>query len=431
MTKLTKAQIDSAQTEGRDLFIWDGALPGFGIRVKSSGIKSFVVQYRNRSGRSRRQTIGRYGRLTLDEARRLARKELARVAHGSDPRQERIQKRQSATVAELAECYLTEYCPGRNKPSTIKANEWLLEKFIIPKLGRLTLDELTEDEVRSFHRSLRKTPYNANRARGLLSAMCGQAHTFNFRDKGWNPVSEVEPYKEVRRQRYLTIEELKRLAQALDEEERAGLISPFVIAAIRLLILLGARRDEVRKMKWRLVDLERQVVIIDDHKTDDTGPKVLPLNEAAVNILRSLPRDPSNPHVIQGSIPGQPYADLEKPWRKIRKRAGLDRVRLHDLRHSFASFSVSIGVPLRTVGGLLGQESLQATMRYAHLPDDPRRTASESVGNVIAGHLLTATVSLEAASQRLADWRERVSKSKQARLKSRKPRHSRAMMAAE
>lgn len=420
MGKLTKHEIDHAKASSSDLFIWDSSLPGFGMRIKPTGVKSFVLQYRNRQGRSRRQTIGRYGTLTLDQARRLARNELASTAHGRDPRQERIDQRQATTVADLAERYMTDHCEGRCKASTIKAHRWLLNKYIIPRMGRLTLPELTPATVDKFHQSLKATPYNGNRCLGLLCAMWGRAEFWHLAEKDSNPAAEVRKFKEYKRRRFLSFDELKRLAVELDKAERSGTVSPFVIAAFRLLLVTGARLNEIRRLTWRSVDFDNRLLIVEDHKTDETGPKLIPLNRAALEILRATPRDGTNPYVIQGTKPGEPYSDLEKPWRALRKLAGLEDVRIHDLRHSFASFGIGIGVSLPTVGGLLGQGSLQATMIYAHLPDDPKRLASESVGEVIAGHLLPTPLSIEGTANHIQSWRKRVSKGKQANLKGRK-----------
>lgn len=420
MGKLTKHDIDQAQATSRDLFLWDSSLPGFGLRVKPTGAKTFVIQYRNRQGRSRRQKIGRYGTLTLDQARRLARDELAQVTQGRDPRQERVEQRQATTIKDLAERYMTDHCEGRCKPSTIAAHNWLLKKYILPRLGRLTLPEVTSSAVDRFHQSLKATPYNANRCLGLLCAMWGRAEFWKLIPKDDNPTSEVKKFKEHKRRRFLSFDELKQLAIVLDKAERSGAVSPFVVAAFRLLLVTGARLNEIRKLRWRSVDFQNRQLIIEDHKTDKDGAKLIPLNRVALEILRSIPRDPENPYVIQGTRPGLPYSDLEKPWRALRKLAGLEDVRIHDLRHSFASFGIGLGVSLPTVGGLLGQGSLQATMIYAHLPDDPKRLASESVGEVIASHLLPAPPSKEGTATHVQNWRERVSKGKQANLRGRK-----------
>lgn len=431
MAKLTKNQIDQARPGASDVFLWDASLPGFGVRIKPSGTKSFICQYRNRHGRSRRQTIGRYGVLTLDEARRIARDELASTAHGRDPRQERINQRRAITVAELAKRYLTDHCEGRCKPSTIAATRWLLDKFIIPKLGRLTLSAVTSLEIDRLHQSLKKTPYNANRVRGLISALWGRAEFWQLVPKGHNPAVDVKKFKEHSKKRFLSPDELARLSRVLDQIERAGVLSPFAIAAFRLLLLTGARLNEIRKLKWTSVHFAARMLVIDDHKTDSSGPKVIPLNQAALEVIEALPRDPDNQYVIQGTISGKPYSDLEKPWRAVRKKAGLDDVRIHDLRHSFATFGIGDGIPLQHVGGLLGQDSLTATRIYAHLPDTSKRLASEHIGGVIAKQMFAQPVNAASFKARLETWRDRVSKGKQANLRGRKLSQRPAIAAAE
>jgi integrase len=428
--RLTKTDIDRFVPKDRDAFLWDGSLPGFGIRIKPSGSKSFIYQYRNRLGRSRRVTIGRYGTLTLDQARRIARDELASTAHGRDPRQERIDQRNVLNVAALAERYMTDHCEGRCKASTLAAHRWLLDKFILPKLGNLALSELTPITVDRFHQSLKRTPYNANRCRGLIGAMWNRAAFWRLVPAGQNPTAEVKKFKERSRKRFLSVEELTRLAGVLDQAERLAVISPFVVAAFRLLLLTGARLNEIRTLRWANVHFQSRLLVIGDHKTDHGGPKIIPLNEAALGLLRTLPRDQSNPYVIQGTLPGQPYSDLEKPWRTLRARAGLQDVRIHDLRHSFATFGIGDGVSLPTVGSLLGQDSLTATRVYAHLPDASKRRATEHIGGVIAEKLFPREPRAEEVSEHLENWRRRVSEGKRARLLGRNPAQNSAEVLA-
>lgn len=179
-------------------------------------------------------------------------------------------------------------------------------------------------------------------------------------------------------------EELARLLGAIEASERDGDIDIYVGAAIRLLIYTGCRVGEIITLPWSGVDFERSRLIIERHKTDQFGAKIILLNAPALEVLCALPRMPGNPHVIVGRVEGAHLINLEKPWRRIRNRAGLDDLRLHDLRHSFASFAAGAGVSLPIIGGLLGHKSLQATARYAHLAQRPLRAAS----NLIAVALL-------------------------------------------
>lgn len=387
MPKLTKRDIDQAQAQDKEIFLWDSSLPGFGVRIKPTGIKSFVIQYRNRHGRSRRVTIGRYGVITLEEARTEARHQLSAVSRGSDPRQERDEGRSAMTVKDLASRYMTDHCEGRCKESTIKAHQWLLDKFILPEVGRRSIHELRHSDVDRLHQNLKGTRYNANRVLGLLKAMYGRARIWNLVDSHVDPTAGVRPFRETRRQRFLSIDELKRLAIALDQAEADHTVSKTVGAAYRLLILTGARLGEIQKLKWEEVDLANGFILLKTHKSDQHGAKVIPLSQAASRVLENIDRVDENSYVFIGKKEEQHITDLQRPWRRVRSRAGLDDVRIHDLRHTFASMGISVGGSLPIIGGLLGHRTPQATAVYAHLSADPLRQTTEQVGSVIGNAL--------------------------------------------
>lgn len=386
--RLTKSQIDLAVADGADLFLWDSTLPGFGVRVKPSGVRSFIVQFRNRHGRSRRVTIGKYGTLTLEQARTEARKLLGEAARGRDPRQERIDDRVDPTIAELARRYMEDHCVGRCKASTMAAHRWLLTRFILPEFGGFRIRELRHSDVDGLHQRLRPTPYNANRVLGLLRAMYGRATVWGLIGKGEDPTQAVRKFRERRRERYLSREELARLGQAISLAASTHVISEHVAAAFRLLVLTGCRRDEIRQLRWSSVDFDRRMLILLDHKSDAHGAKGVPLNEAAVQILRELPRIPGSPWVFPGQEPNRPIVNLRKPWTRVLALAGIDHCRLHDLRHSFASFAVARGISLPVVGALLGHKSPLTTSRYTHLSADPLHHATELVAASIGEALL-------------------------------------------
>lgn len=381
--KLTKQMIAALKPEEKDIVVWDESMPGFGVRVKPSGVRSFILQYRNRHGRSKRLTLGRIGELTLDQARREAGKLKGGVSLGDDPAQDRVEARAGDTVRDLGERYMTEHCQGRCKASTMAAHQWLLDKFILPRFGAHKVKELTAADVGRFHQSLRDTPYNANRCLGLLRAMFNKAEQWGEIPAHSNPAEPVKPFLERKRQRYLTPEEFKRLFASLDELEALKVIGPYQAAAIRLLCLTGCRLNEILALEWQSVDLANKRLLLERHKTDRHGIKAIPLNSAALKLLTELPQQDGNPFVIGGKNDGAHLINLQKPWNRIRKDAGLDDVRIHDLRHSFASTAASAGVPLQIVGGLLGHSSQQTTARYAHLWQDPLARASETIGAII------------------------------------------------
>ena len=382
MPKLSKPLLTALNPTDQDVIVWDSSLSGFGVRAKASGVKTFVIQYRNRGGRSRRLSLGNLGKVTLDQARKEALKLLGQVAAGADPAEERRMRLRSETISQLADVYMKEHCAGRCKPSTIEANTWLLNKFVKPRLGRRKLLELRPVDIAKMHADLQATPYNANRVLGLLRAMLNCAERWEMIPRGSNPAAVIKPYPERRRERFLSADELKSLMDALDAAEQEESIDRYEAAAIRLLIFTGCRLSEITTLEWDSVDLANARIVMARHKTDQYGAKIIPLNAPALGVLTDLPRVEDNPYVIVGKKTGKHLINLEKPWRRVRKAAGLDDVRIHDLRHSFASFAVGAGVPLALIGGLLGHRSVQTTARYAHLANDPLKEATKVIGGL-------------------------------------------------
>jgi len=381
--KLTKQTISNLATGNRDKVIWDTSLPGFGVRVKPSGVKAYVLQYRNRHGRSKRLTLGRVGQITLDQARKEAVRLKGAVSLGTDPAHERHETRNCETVRELSERYMEDHCRGRCKESTMAAHQWLLNKYILPKFGACKITELQSAEIVRYHQSLRKTPYNANRVLGLLKAMFSKAEQWGQLPANANPASSIKPFTERKRQRFLSVEEFKTLFRTIDELEKLKVIGVYQAAAIRLLTLTGCRLSEILTLKWTSVNFVNNRLLLENHKTDRKGAKAIPLNNAAKTILQNLPRIPDNVFVIVGKNNEGHLVNLQKPWGRVRKTAGFEDVRLHDLRHSFASAAASAGIPLQIIGGMLGHSSPQTTARYAHLSQDPVHQASEVVGTLI------------------------------------------------
>jgi integrase len=390
MPKLSKTLISAINPTGQDVVIWDSSLPGFGLRAKSSGVKTFVIQYRNRSGRSRRLSIGNLGKVTLDQARKEAVRLMGLIATNQDPAEERQMLLRGETIEQLADVYMREHCAGRCKPRTIEANTWLFNRIVKPRLGKRKLLDLRPVDIAKMHADLQSTPYNANRALGLLRAMLNCAERWEMIPRGSNPASIIKPYPERKRERFLSADELERLFTALDNAEAEEKIDIYEAAAIRLLIYTGCRLSEITTLEWASVDLEKARIIFEHHKTDKYGNKIIPLNAPALKVLIDLPRVPKNPYVIVGGKEGKHLINLQKPWRALRKTAQLDDVRLHDLRHSFASFAVGVGISLAIIGGLLGHRSVQTTARYAHLANDPLKQASDIVGGLFAPRVKSA-----------------------------------------
>lgn len=380
--KITKTVVGRLQPTAKSVCVWDSELKGFGVRCRPSGAKYYVLKTRAPGGRQRWITIGRHGSpWTTESARIEAQKLLGVRAQGKDPAAERDEKKTAATVKALSERFLTDYVEDEKngkKPKTAKDYRSIIERIIIPTLGHLAIADLARSDVSHLHHKLRNTPYQANRTLAVLSKMMNKAEEWDLRQDGSNPCRHVVKFKEKPRKRFLTREELKRLGDALNDAERNGAESPSFISAIRLLMFTGARLSEITTLRWEYVDVERHVISLPDSKS---GAKLIPLNKPAIEILRQIPRIQNNPYVITGRKDGAHLVEMEKPWQRIRKTAKIEDVRIHDLRHSFASVAVSGGMSLPLIGKLLGHTQAQTTQRYAHLALDPLLVASNSVAS--------------------------------------------------
>jgi integrase len=373
--KLTKSRIDTLRPSGAERLFWDNELKGFGLRVSPKGRKTFFVQYRS-GGRTRRVKIGAMGPVTPDQARLRARSLLGEVATGDDPAEVRRQRRLTPTVSEICDRFIKEHVEVRLKPKTQTDYKLVIRNAIKPALGAIKISEVTRADVSALHQSHKDRPYQANRILSVLSKLFNLSELWGYRADGSNPCRLVQRFKETRKERFLSDDELARLSQVLTESENSGDISPFVAAAFRMLIITGCRLSEIQFLKWEYVT--RTHIVLPDSKT---GKRAIPLPDAGKTILDALPCESENPFVFQGQETGKPAINLEKPWRRIRKRAGLDDVRIHDLRHTYASKALAGGMSLYMVGQLLGHTQYQTTMRYAHLADAPVRDAANQVAN--------------------------------------------------
>jgi len=375
MPKLTKRTIDATEPQAAEFFIWDESIPGFGVRIMPSGRKSFVVQYRA-GRRPRRMSLGPSTVLTCDQARTRAITIIAAVRNGEDPSADRAAKRNAATVTELAERFDKEHISVRLKASTAKEYRGNLRRFILPALGRLAVPEITRADVAKFHHDLRHIPYQANRCLELVSKMFVLAEMWGLRPDGSNPRKHIRKYPEEKRERFLSAAELRRIGEVLREMESEGVELSSAILAARLLILSGCRLGEIMTLKWDYIDFHERALRLPDSKT---GKKVVHLGIPAVEYLHHAQRIEGNPWVITGTLTGKPLSDLQPFWQRVRARAGVKDVRIHDLRHTFASTAVASGQGLPMIGKLLGHTQVQTTARYAHLAADPVRSAADSV----------------------------------------------------
>ena len=378
VARLTKRILESAENKAKDYFIFDDELPGFGLRVMPSGRRIFVLQYRV-GCRARRYTLGHFPVLTVEQARAKATKVLAAVRDGQDPSGEKRMLAQAPTVRDLGKRYLEEHCAMHVKPSTLRGYSYVLDRYILPEIGHLKVVDVTRAHIANMHSAMSKKPINANRMLEIVSKMFNLAELWGWRNEGTNPRRHIKKFKENKRERYLSPVETKRLGQTLCMAEEAHLCSAYAIAAFRLLILTGARLGEIQFCKWEYVDLNSGIIRLPDSKT---GAKFIHLGRTAVELLRHLPRKDGNPYLIcSDHHADKPINDLQTTWRKIRKWAEIEDVRIHDLRHTFASNAVAMGMSLPMIGKLLGHSQTQTTARYAHLAISPVLEAATKVAD--------------------------------------------------
>ena len=381
--KITKRSVDALKPgdDGTETVLWDSELKGFGVRVQRGGAKSYVLHYRVGTGRGaplRKLTIGRHGSpWTPETARKEAKSLLGMIEDGFDPAADKMARRGAPTIAELAERFLAEHADAKRKSSTAAEYKRLLDKIILPALRKRKVADVTRADVTKLHHVNRKAPYQANRVIAVLSKMFNLAERWGLRPDGSNPCRHVEKFAERKRERMLSSAELARLGDALTAYNG----SLYAVAAVKLLVFTGARLGEVLGLRWEWIDFERGEARLPDSKT---GAKTLHLPPPALAVLAELPRLDGNPYVIAGAKSGAGLVNLEKPWRAIRRPAGLSDVRLHDLRHAFASVAASSGMGLPIIGKMLGHSQPATTARYAHLASDPVKAAAAAVAAKVA-----------------------------------------------
>jgi integrase len=276
---------------------------------------------------------------------------------------------------------MEEHAKVKKRQGSSQADETLLRLHILPQLGSMKVNAIDRRDIGQLHHAMRNRPGAANRTLALLSKMFNLAEKWGLRPDGSNPCRHVEKYRERKIERFLSNKELAQLGQVLAEAEHTQTEMPSVIAALRLLLFTGCRLSEILTVRWDEVDLENQCLRLRESKT---GAKVVYLPPPAIEVLSAIERQDNNPFVIVGAKRGSHLVNLQKPWRRIRAKAGLEDVRIHDLRHSFASVAAVSGLSLPIIGALLGHTQPQTTQRYAHLVGDPLREAVDLIGSRIA-----------------------------------------------
>ncbi|MBM4073223.1 MAG: site-specific integrase [Planctomycetes bacterium] len=399
------------------VLMWDAEIRGFALRLTSGGSKSFVLDYRA-EGRQRRITIGAHPDWTVAAAREAAKTMKREVDLGRDPMGERRADREAPTIMQLWERYAAEYLPQKAARSQVD-ERIMWDKIILPRFGKLKVGAITHDDIDALHRditTIRGTPVRANRTVEVLRRAFNLAMRWQWRDD--NPATGVRRNPEEKRARYLTKVEITALARALNEHSE-----PTSANAIKLLMLTGARRGEVLGTTWEMFDLDNGVWTKPSSHTKQRRLHRVPLSGPALHLLKEMKTTAEGAFVFPG-VDGKALTDIKRTWLTVCRKAGLaDRVeklgrngkpmrgkdgkpvmawqtsvRIHDLRHSFASILVSAGASLPLIGQMLGHTQVQTTQRYAHLFDDPLRKAAETVGAFVLP-MRTETDAAPAASE--------------------------------
>lgn len=371
----------------REMLIFDAGQPGLALRVIPSGAKTYVVRVKI-DGRQVKVTLGRVGEISVAEARDAAREAITDLKAGQSPALAREARKQAAkaglvTVGEVADRWLDEVVRPKRKPLTVRDYELVVKNHIKPKFGRKPIAGIKHSDIVTWHAEGRRTPRAANYRVAVLKTLCSFAERVELRPPNSNPCKGIEFYPERLVERFLSADELAKAAQAIDDCEKKGVVGPFAAAGLRLAIMTGARSNEIVGLKWEYLDLKRRVARLPDSKT---GAKNLHLSPAAVEVLKTVPR--VGPWVIAGANPEKPYVRLGHAWERVRTTVGLDDVRLHDLRHTFASVAAANGLSLPMIGKLLGHKIPATTQRYAHLAVDVTTEANDAVGAALTAAMV-------------------------------------------
>jgi integrase len=377
--KLTKTVVDGAKPEAKDYEIRDTVTPGFLLKVTPSGRRIFMLAYTAANGQRRKPAIGRYGELSVEQARGIAQDWLADVRRGSDPSADRAAARDAPTVKELCQRFLSDYSLPRNKPSTVRGYRGNISAHITPKLGQLKVPDVTRSDVARMVAAMEKTPTAANQTLACLRRMFGMAEVWGYRPDGTNPTRHIPKYPQKGRTRLITDDELRRLFAYLDRADAEGLEHPFLTLAIRLQFAFAARRSEILDMQWEWVDFPNRRVVWPDSKT---GGMSKPMSAEAAELLGSAPRLEGSLYVVPSIF--DPARSMRGPtyshgWTRILERACLPHCGTHAIRHRAATDIANSGVPLKVGMALTAHKTVTMFMRYVHTEDDPIRAAAEVV----------------------------------------------------
>jgi integrase len=377
--KLTKTAVDAAIPKERDYELRDTTIPGFLVKVTPTGRKIFMVAYVAHNGQRRKPAIGRYGEITVEQARGIAQDWLAEVRRGVDPSAERAAARQAPTVKELFDRFMTDYSEGRNKPSTVKSNRGYGKRYIIPILGALKVPDVTRADISLLMKKMSRKPTNANRVLAAVRKMFNMAEVWGMRPDGSNPCRHIPKYPERGKTRLITDGEMRKLFEYLDRAEAEGLEHPFIILAIRLQFEFAARMSEILELEWTWIDFDNRRVVWPDSKT---GGMSKPMSGEALRLFETAPLLEDSPYVCPSVF--DPKLPMSKHtyyqgWCRILERAGLPHIGTHGIRHRAATDIANSGIPVKVGMALTAHKTVTMFMRYVHVEDDPVRAAAEAV----------------------------------------------------
>lgn len=377
--KLTKTAVDAATPKERDYELRDTTIPGFLVKVTPTGRKIFMVAYIAHNGQRRKPAIGRYGEITVEQARNIAQDWLAEVRRGVDPSAERAAARRALTVKELFDRFITDYSESRNKPATVESNRGYGKRYIVPILGHLKVPDVTRADIAHLMKKLAKSPTNANRVLAAVRKMFNMAEVWGLRPDGSNPCRHVPKYPERGKTRLITDGEMRKLFEYLDRADAEGLEHPFIILAIRLQFEFAARMSEILQLEWAWVDFDNRRVVWPDSKT---GGMSKPMSAEALRLFETAPRLEDSPFVCPSVF--DPKLPMSKHtyyqgWRRILQRAGLPHIGTHGIRHRSATDIANSGIPVKVGMALTAHKTVTMFMKYVHTEDDPVRAAAEAV----------------------------------------------------
>ncbi len=377
--KLTKTTVDSAEPQLKDYELRDTMTPGFLLKVTPTGRKVFMIQYRTNAGQRRKPAIGRFGEITVEQARSIAQDWLAEVRKGKDPSAERVAARLAPTMRELCDRFIADYSEPKNSRSTVASNRGYINRYILPALGPKKARDVDRVDIAELISRMKRTPTQANRTLSCLRKMFNMAEVWGYRDDGTNPCRHIPKYPETGKTRLISDDEMVRLFRYLDRAEAEGLEHPFFTLAIRLQFAFAARMSEIVGLEWAWIDFKRKRVVWPRSKT---GQMSKPMSEDSFVLLSSAVQLKNSRFVVPSILDPEKAMSQDAyagAWARVLKRSGIPHVGTHGIRHRATTEIANSGVPVKVGMALTAHKTVTMFMRYVHTEDDPIRAAAETV----------------------------------------------------